>query len=156
MMCAMHKYVSTACLLLLLAACGETPQAVDPVVPPASSSEEAVVNLNKGGVVYREYSDKLIGRGKSSVLFFFKADDPFSIRSDAAIRNVYGTGGAVVTTYRLDFPSSTGARLKYGVLVEDTFVLLDAQGERVASFIHPTDEEIRIILRGNIPVSPKQ
>ena len=156
MMYAMHKFVPIACLVLLLAACGENPSVVGHVVPSVSSSEEAVVNLNKGGVVYQPYSDKLIGRGKSSVLFFYRETDPFSVRSDAVIRSVYGTGGAVVSTYRLDFSTSTGARLKYGVLVEDTFVLLDAQGERVAGFIHPTDEEVRIILRGNIPVPPKQ
>lgn len=151
----MKKAFFAACLPLLLVACGPVGPVETPVVPATESGTVASVNLNKGGVTYTEYSDRVIGRGKSSVLFFFRPTDPFSVRNDAVIRAVYGTGAAVVSTYRVDYPTSTGARLKYGVLIEDTFVLLDAQGQRVASFIHPTDEEIRIILRGNIPVPAK-
>lgn len=153
MLFLMKKAFFATFLLLLLTACGSTPQAPD--TTPATSSGTVVQNLNKGGVTYTDYSDRSIGRGKSSVLFFFRATDPFSVRNDAIIRSVYGTGAAVVSTYRVDYPTSTGARIKYGVLIEDTFVLLDAQGQRVASFIHPTEEEIRIILRGNIPVPAK-
>lgn len=148
----MKKAFVTLLCTFLCASCGGPPPPAASEVSP-DTAEPGVVNLNKGGVVYREYAEKLVGRGKSSVLFFAKEGDPFSVRSDAAIRAVYGTGAAVVTTYRLDYPTSTGARIKYGVVVEDTFVLLDAQGQRVTSLIHPTVEEIRIILRGNIPVS---
>lgn len=148
----MKKAFVTLLSVVVFAACGAPPAPTNTDVSPEPTSS-VPVNLNKGGVEYREYSDKLVGRGKSSVLFFAKEGDPFSIRSDAAIRAIYGTGAAVVTTYRLDYPTSTGARIKYGVVVEDTFVLLDAQGQRVTSLIHPTVEEIRIILRGNIPVS---
>lgn len=151
----MKNALLAALLPLLLAACGGPDPLPETTTAPASTSGTVAVNLNKGGVIYTEYSDRLIGRGKSSVLFFFRSTDPFSIRNDAVIRAVYGTGAAVVSTYRVDYATSTGARLKYGVLIEDTFVLLDAQGQRVASFIHPTDEEIRIILRGNIPVPAK-
>ncbi len=154
MLFLMKKAFLAAFLPLLLTACGSAPQVPD-TATPTSSSGTVVQNLNKGGVTYTDYSDRSIGRGKSSVLFFFRATDPFSVRNDAIIRSVYGTGAAVVSTYRVDYPTSTGARLKYGVLIEDTFVLLDAQGQRVASFIHPTDDEIRIILRGNIPVPAK-
>lgn len=153
MIFGMKKAFLAVFLPLLLTACGG-PDPVTETVPVVNTGA-VVVNLNKGGVTYTEYSDRVIGRGKSSVLFFFRPTDPFSVRNDAIIRAVYGTGAAVVSTYRVDYPTSTGARLKYGVLIEDTFVLLDAQGQRVASFIHPTDEEIRIILRGNIPVPAK-
>lgn len=150
----MHKRSVVIGLVLFLTACGAPPPA--PESTNAASSSEASVNLNKDGVIYTDYSDRLIGRGQSSVLFFFKPSDPFSVRSEAVIQSVYGTGAAVVTTYRLHYPTATGARLKYGVLVEDTFVLLDAQGQRVSNFIHPTPDEIRIILRGNIPVPSTQ
>lgn len=155
MIFGMKKAFLAVCLPLLLVACGPVGPVDTDTVPATESGTVASVNLNKGGVTYTEYSDRIIGRGKSSVLFFFRPTDPFSVRNDAVIRAVYGTGAAVVSTYRVDYPTSTGARLKYGVLIEDTFVLLDAQGQRVASFIHPTDEEIRIILRGNIPVPTK-
>ncbi len=141
--------------LFALAACGTTSPVTKQQVTKKIVNSSSVANLNKGGVIYTDYSGSLVGRGKSSVLFFFKASDPFSVRNDATIRSVYGSGAAVVTTYRLDFLTSTGARLQYGVLLEDTLVLLDTAGQRVASFIHPSEEEIRIILRGNLPVSPK-
>ncbi len=139
---------------LLLSACGEPSGTVDSV-PVHSQASVASSNPNQGGVIYAQYSDRLIGRGKSSVLFFFKASDPFSLRSERAIQSMYGSGSAVVSTYRLEYPTATGARIKYGVLVEDTLVLLDASGQRVASFVHPSAEEIRIILRGNIPAPKK-
>ncbi len=150
------KNVFLTASLLILSACGNSAAvSVDSNPSAADEGTGVMENLNKGGVIYTEYSDRLVGHGKSSVLFFFKASDPFSVRNDAIIKNVYATGAAVVTTYRVDFPTATGARLKYGVLVEDTLVLLDAAGEPVASFIHPSRDEIHIILRGNIPVTEK-
>lgn len=154
MMPAMHKRSVIIGILLFLSACGAP--ASDVNTDATSSSSAASINRNKGGVVYTNYSDRLVGRGKNSVLFFFKPADPFSLQSERVIQSVYGTGAAVVTTYRVDYPTATGARLKYGVLIEDSFVLLDTAGERVATFIHPSPEEIRIILRGNIPVPPKK
>ncbi len=104
---------------------------------------------------YADFAPRIVGRGKPAVLFFHKPSDPFSVRNDTLLKKLYSTGGIVVSTYKIDFSSSTGARLTYGVVVEDTFVLLDTKGERVGSFLHPTPEEIHIILRGKVPVPPK-
>jgi hypothetical protein len=139
-----------------LVACGSSTPIAENPTPSEEVASSVSPNLNKGGVTYSDYAERTIGRGKSVVLFFFKPSDPFSEKNDGIIKAVYGTGAAVVSTYRLNYPTATGARLKYGVIVEDTFVLLDASGQRVANFIHPTEDEIRIILRGNIPVPAKK
>lgn len=152
MLTPMHKHVLVIAMTFFIAACGSGESVLHSSVLPTSTGTVAT-NLNRGGVVFAQYSDKLIGRGKNSVLFFAHPSDPFSVKNDAIIRSVYGTGAAIVSTYRLDFPTATGARLKYGVLTADTFVLLDASGVRIATFIHPSADEIRIILRGNLPVS---
>ncbi len=134
--------------LCTLTACGSDP------LPPVTNVIEEEVGENSE-IVYADYASGLLGRGKSAVLFFFTPSDPLSMKNDALLRKAYEAGTAVVSTYRVDFHSSTGARLTYGVLVENTFVLVDSTGVGVKNFIHPTPEEINIFLRGNIPASPQ-
>ncbi len=145
----MHKRLAVIGFLFLLAACGGPP--ATEIVVPTESDESSSADLSNDDVLYTEYSDRLVGQGESSVLFFSKPTDPFSMKSDAVIRATYGSGAALVSTYRLDFQTSTGARLKYGVLVEDTFVLVDSTGARVANFVHPPADVIGTILRGRLP-----
>lgn len=86
-----------------------------------------------------------------ALLFFAKEHDPFSRKNEALVRQFYGSGAAKLSTFRIDFSSATGARLKYGVLVEDTFVLLGQNGERITSILHPTTQELQSLLSGTAP-----
>lgn len=115
----------------------------------------AALSVPSSSVQYTSYDDDAVARGESALLFF-ASDDPFSDASEAFLHKAYESGAAKVSAYRLEFGSSTGARLTHGVLVPNTFVLLDASGQRVTAVIHPSQEELSILLRGNIPVPPKQ
>lgn len=120
-----------------------------------ASSLVAALSVPSSSAQYGLFDDNTVVQGKTTLLFF-ASDDPFSAASEAYLHKVYGSGAAKVSAYRLEFGSSTGARLTHGVLVPNTFVLLDASGQRVTAVIHPSQEELSILLRGNIPVPPKQ
>lgn len=134
----------------LLAGCGSGTDAVRNTSAPLAASG-AVRSVPKITYSYLEYSDRGVDTKRGAILFFAKDGDPFSVRSDHALHTLYESGSVSVNTYRVDFPSSTGARLKYGVIVENTFVLLDASGQRVAAFIHPTEDDIAVLVRGRLP-----
>ncbi len=146
--------VSTSSLVLgsafLFAACGTaTPAAVlstDVPASVASSQQAAPPPSADSSPSYALYQDGVIGRGKSIVLFFAKKSDPFSQRSDEMIRRVYASGAALLSTYRIDSDTSTGARLTYGIIVPDTFVLLGADGARQTNLIHPDETELKSFL----------
>jgi hypothetical protein len=129
-------------LLVLLAACGE----------PAVSDAPTDIPVDAGSENVPMYvTDSVPPSRTKALLFFFKQQDPFSRKNDTLVRQLYGSGAAKVSTFRLEFSSATGARLTYGVLLEDTFVLLGQDGERVASILHPTPQELRSLLSGSTP-----
>ena len=111
-----------------------------------SSSVSRIQQLTSSGVPYVPYLSRSFLQGKPAVLFFIGVDDPFSARHAAFIQTLVVSSELKVPTYRLDFATATGARIDYGVVVPDTFILLDAKGQRIESLIHPTDEELKKLL----------
>lgn len=85
------------------------------------------------------------------VLFFAKAQDPFSAAHHALLTALSASGKLTVPTYRIDFDSATGSRLGYGVFASDTFVTLGGSGQRLSIAIHPTDDEVRSLLTSTHP-----
>ncbi len=51
-----------------------------------------------------------------------------------------------IPTYRVDFSTASSLKIRYGVIVPDTFVLLGAHGEKLQSILHPSDTELRQLL----------
>ncbi len=147
----MRRALLLCSCLLVLSACGKDTPSPEPMTESGST-----VQVSDKAVVYTEYSQRAVKNTKGSILFFSKPTDPFSVGSDTVLQGIYAAGEATVPTYRVDFASGTGARLTYSVIVEDTFVLLDGSGKRLMSFVHPTAEEIKMLVRGNIPVPPKK
>lgn len=143
--------VSIVLLSLVLVACGGS--GVTVADAPASGSG-AVATQQKQREKYLPYTERGVNLRGGGILFFAKDGDPFSAAHDKILQALYESGSVSVTTYRVDYGSSTGARLRYGVVVEDTFVLLGPSGERVASLVHPSEEDISILVRGRLPLSP--
>lgn len=99
-------------------------------------------------VSYREHRPR---PNEQAVLFFAKSDDPFSQKTDEVLRELYGSGGMLLSTYRVDTVTETGALLTYIVFFEDTVVLLGKNGERVGSLLHPTRDALKLMLtRGRL------
>ncbi|MFA5799530.1 MAG: hypothetical protein WC840_01055 [Candidatus Peribacteraceae bacterium] len=135
--------------LILLAGCSR-PQSIA-TAPQAPASQSGMVSSIAATAtarqpVYTLFSPRLVGKGESVLLFFAQAADPFSSQSDRTLQTVYASGSALLSTYRLDYGSSTGARFTYGVIVPDTFVLLSPDGARKTNVIHPSETELRTLL----------
>lgn len=100
---------------------------------------------------YVSYHDHRPRPNEQAVLFFAKSDDPFSQKTDEVLRELYGSGGMLLSTYRVDTMADTGALLTYIVFFEDTVVLLGKNGERVGSLLHPTRDALKLMLtRGRL------
>lgn len=80
------------------------------------------------------------------MLFFAADNDPFSLAHETVLRDLDVTRQLQIVTYRVDVDAYPGLKLRYGVIVPDTFVLLDASAERVQSWIHPNENDLRALL----------
>lgn len=95
---------------------------------------------------YASYEPRILQLRQPMVLFFSKATDPFSLQHDMMLQSLAAAHTLRIAAYRVDFDSGTGARLAFGVVVPDTFVFLDARGQRTSLLIHPTPDEVRALL----------
>ena len=133
-------------VLLVLAGCGGPS-----TVPPEQEAPAPETTLQTKPR-YIPYSARELDSRRGAILFFAGTGDRFSVANDHLLQSLYESGSVSVSTYRVDFGSATGARLTYGVVVEDTFILLDASGERVGAYTHPSPDEVRILVQGRVPV----
>ncbi|MDD5055906.1 MAG: hypothetical protein PHZ00_06605 [Candidatus Peribacteraceae bacterium] len=113
---------------------------------PVSVATGSVLQAATGSIIqYTSYApERIIGR--TSVLFFAKDADPFSRLSDQRLQTLYGSGSATLSTYRVPFNESADLQLRYGVFVEDTFVLVGTGAERLSLIIHPSEMELKELI----------
>lgn len=141
---------------LLLSACA-TPSPVTsdaPVVGSGALTESGASVSGSGtfhkaaNVFYRDYMEGDIGNGTPAVLFFEQSADVFSQRSDRLLQHLYGSGAATISTYRLDAGTASGMKLKFTVLLADTFVVVNGSGAKVSSILHPNANELtKLVVR---------
>lgn len=146
---AAHMRRATLLLLtcLLLTACGQQSAGVSDV--PGIAAELVAQNPSPSfpeRPSYILFDEGLIGRGEPIALFFADPSDAFSQRTDSAIRTLYASGSAIVSTMRVAFATATGARFTYGVLVPDSLVFLRGDGERIENLVHPEPGDVQRIL----------
>ena len=105
--------------------------------------QEPALSAGEPVITYASYEPRVLRLKQPMVLFFSKSTDLFSLQHDTLIQSLAAAQALRIATYRVDFDSGTGARLAFGVVVPDTFVRLDAQGQRTSLMIHPTAEAFR-------------
>ena len=134
--------------LLLVSACRFSPPETNGEALPTERSGPVALQQKP---VYTDFSDKTLGHGRASVLFFRSLNDPFSIKSDAFLQSFYASDAALLSTYRIT-DAADDLKLRYGVFVSDTFVLLDIKGEPKGALVHPTEKELQLLLTtGSLP-----
>lgn len=79
-------------------------------------------------------------------LFFHSAADPFSIKTEESLAELYRTSPPAVSTYRVNMDVDTVLARRYIVIVPDTLVLLDADGVKIDNKLHPSLDDIRSFL----------
>ncbi len=115
--------------------------------PPLSSST-ATEPAPKNDTLYRPYQPDIALGEQGSILFFAQADDPFSLEHEEIILSYAVKKELRLPVFRVDFLNKQ-MKLSYGVIVPDTFIVLDATGQRLRSIIHPSTAELRTLLVSN-------
>ncbi len=119
---------------------------VSPHLNKLSSASGSDTEISRNSL-YRPYTSEEDLRGERTILFFADDDDPFSSDHDEMLRDAAAENRLSVIVYRVDFKTAGNVKLQYGVIIPDTFILLDVSGNRVKSIIHPSDTELQTLLK---------
>ena len=96
--------------------------------------------------VYMAYVDGVIGNGETSVLFFHAAWCPKCIANDAKLNSWYTSQDFPRSIYRVDYDTAVELKKQYGVVQQDTFVLIDGNGAKIDAASFPTDARLQGLL----------
>ena len=136
--------------LFVLTGCGEVFQK-DHVLSSGLDGGAIIVGPTTEGHVYAEYGPGADRFPPPRVLFFV-GDDPFSQEIDSTLQQIYGSGGVTASTFRAEFDTATGTRLKYRVLVPGSIVIVTESGSTIE--VHPSSGYLRQLLLPASPPSP--
>lgn len=111
----------------------------------SSASAASAEPAPRNDTLYQPYEPDITFGEQGSILFFAQADDPFSLAHEEIILSYAVKKELRLPFFRVDFLSKQ-MTLAYGVIVPDTFIVLDAAGQRLRSIIHPSTVELRTLL----------
>jgi bifunctional UDP-N-acetylglucosamine pyrophosphorylase/glucosamine-1-phosphate N-acetyltransferase len=109
-----------------------TPSAVGSYVE--SSSEDVSLVLSA------------IGNGEPALLFFYASWCSYCQGTDDRLRELYAAQSFPLSAYRVDFDTAADLKSRYGILQQDTVVLIDGAGEPVEIVVGPTEGDLRSLL----------
>ncbi len=96
--------------------------------------------------VYTSYTDGVIGNGQQSVLFFHASWCPYCIANDGLLKNFYSFEDYPRSVYKVDYDTSLDLKKQYGITQQDTFVLIDGNGNEIERISFPSEEALRDLL----------
>ncbi len=101
-------------------------------VTETDTSTPVVVSAKAG--VYADYTDQSIASTSGTKLLFFHAPWCPQCRSvEASINNSGLPNG--VTVFKVDYDTNQDLRQKYGVTIQTTFVKVNDDGDKIASYV---------------------
>lgn len=104
----------------------ETTISTEETTPPAQTDTQPGV--------YTDYSEEAIAATKGTKLLFFHASwCPQCRQIEASIQSDGIPSG--VTVFKIDYDSNQKLREKYGVTLQTTFVKIDDNGNKIASYV---------------------
>ena len=89
------------------------------------------VMMDNAMVGYKDYSESLLGKNDTTVLFFHASWCPSCKALDA---NLLESGVDNILLLKTDYDSQTALRQKYWVTTQHTFVQVDADGKQIAKW----------------------
>lgn len=104
--------------------------------PPAQEPQELIMGT------YTDFTDDVIGNGKSSILFFAASWCPSCQAHSARISEWYADGSLYPSVYKVDYDNSGDLKQRYGVVQQDTFVRIDGEGNAVKSISFPDETSL--------------
>lgn len=117
------------------------------MIQSSSMSSLSPTTGKKTGGVYTAYYDGVVGNGQTSVLFFYAAWCPYCRTHDTALNAWYnGDPNPAISTYKIDFDTAEALKAQFGVVQQDTFVVIDGQGNVVQTLSFPSDAAIEALI----------
>lgn len=100
--------------------------------------------------VYADYStEKVAATSGTKLLFFYAPWCPQCRELDADItKNGLPAG---VTVFKTDYDSNQALRQKYGVTIQTTFVKIDDNGDKIASYVSYQEPKFSAVQRELLP-----
>ncbi|MBC7459474.1 thioredoxin family protein [Candidatus Saccharibacteria bacterium] len=115
----------------------ETTETTQSLQTPATSSDQSTSELStlpERTGTYVDYSESAVATATGTKLLFFYAPWCPQCRSvDTSI--IDGKVPADVTVFKVDYDSNQALRQKYGVTLQTTFVKIDANGQKIDSYV---------------------
>lgn len=143
----MHKSLfAVLALFLALTACTtKGDENTDSVKPQAKEIETSRFVGD-----YQEFTSTVVGNGENSVIFFYAAWCPVCQAKDTNLSEWYGSAEFPVKTYRANYDTEDALKQKYGVTMQDTFVLIDGSGKVIKKEVAPSLSVLKRMLYMNI------
>lgn len=107
---------------------------------------DAQAGLDKQTGSYTAYYDGVIGNGEESVLFFHATWCPKCQQNEANLQAWYAENKYGRTVYKLDYDSNQQLKEEFGITSQDTFVLIDGNGEEIERVTFPSEEKLQELL----------
>lgn len=144
------RMISLAMLTVLLAACDPTTSSKEAVKPQQKNEPkvEQKAEFVPGG--YEKYTDGVVGNGTPVVLFFHAEWCSYCKEKHENLSMWYSEAEFPVMTYQVDFDTNTALKSRYGVTSQDTFILVDGDGEEVKAEINPSLSALKRLLYMNV------
>ncbi|MDP7477347.1 MAG: thioredoxin family protein [Candidatus Peribacteraceae bacterium] len=143
-----NTFFSLIVLTLALTACKAPPsnsnnqEAVRPPVREVAKQPTQVASESS----YTQYKDGVIGNGEESVLFFHATWCPACKANNEKLNAWYGSDSFGRSVYKIDFDTATDLRSQFGVTGQDTFILIDGNGNEVDRARFPSESVLRDLL----------
>lgn len=117
----------------------------NPAPAPTPVVKEEPVAANG---TYTAYKEGVIGNGQVSLLFFYAAWCPKCQTNDALLTDWYGSKAFPVSSYKIDYDTATSLKSKYGVVQQDTFILIDGSGAEITRTAFPSQDKLMQLISG--------
>jgi eight-cysteine-cluster-containing protein len=95
------------------------------------------------GGEYLPYQEGVIGGGTEIVLFFWASWCPNCQVNDQRITDWEDDGLLARNVYQINYDTATALRQQFGVNSQDTFILLDADGDELDRASFPSEQRLR-------------
>jgi len=114
-----------------------------------SASDEAQKEMEPStDAAYLDFETSVIGNGETSLLFFHAPWCPNCRQAEKDLVSIYLGKDATISTYKVDYDSSTELKSRYGVTYQHTFVLIDGQGNAIKTVQGPSASALAAIVKG--------
>lgn len=118
-----------------------SPNSVD---APSQSTSQGKTGL------YTEYDASKLAKTEGSILLFFHAS--WCPKCRAIEQSIYDQGiPENVTVYKVDYDTNQALRQRYGVTVQTTFVRVDQEGNKLASYVAYDDPTFSAVAKKLLP-----